>query len=194
MDHAIGLFRWQYLKRFGGGFFFHQTSGFTVAKIRTLKKVKCIEAITILNSSNFVMKLVGMLLSLFVFAGPPPSFLLVDTELKKPAGQANDFGLEQYTKKKFPIYSADVDAVVEASEKVAKMLEQQKDFTFDTVLANRTAIILNTETAFFYKVITVRIVTVVEKGTSFSFELVKKESNSRKMQRRLLDFSDYLSK
>ena len=175
-------------------FFVHQTGVFTIGHDAYLKEVKCMEAVTILNSSNFVMKLVGMLLSLFVFASPSPSFLLVDTELKKPAGQANDFGLEQYTKKKFPIYSADVDAVIEASEKVAKMLEQQKDFTFDTVLANHTAFILNTEVDFFYKVITVRVVTVIEKGMSFSFELVKKESNSRKMQRRLLDFSDYLSK
>ena len=140
------------------------------------------------------MKLLGMLLSLFLFDSPPPSFLLVDTEFKKPTSQTDEFGVEQYTRKKFPIYSADVDVVVEASEKVARMLEHQKDFTFDTVLANRTAFILNTETDLFYKVITVRIVTVIEKGMSYSFELVKKESNARKMQRRLLDFSDYLSK
>jgi hypothetical protein len=141
------------------------------------------------------MKLIGMLLSLVLFNNPPTSIVLIDTELKKPAGQTDDFSFDHYAKKQFPVYSADVKEVAETSEKVARMLEKQNDFTFDTVMANHTAFILNTEEINYYKVVTVRLVTSIEeKSMSFSFELVKQESNTRKMQKKLLDFSDYLSK
>ena len=37
------------------------------------------------------------------------------------------------------------------------MLERETDFTFDTVMANHTAFILNTEIDHYYKVTTVRL-------------------------------------
>ena len=141
------------------------------------------------------MKLVGMLIWLFLFSSPHPSVLLVDTNLKKPAGQTDDFGLEHYTRKQFPIYSTDVAAVAEAAQKAAKMIELQTDFSFDTVLANHTAIILNTDTKLYYKVVTVRVVTLIEeKKVSYDFTLVRLEADRRKAQMKLLDLADYLSK
>ena len=140
------------------------------------------------------MKLFGMLLSLLLVNPPHPLVMLIDTNLKKPAGQTNDFGFEHYSKKQFPVYSTDVAAVALAAEKAAKLIEHQTDFSFDTVLANRTAIVLNSDVEFHYKVITVRVVTEIEeKKVSFDFELVHKEANRRKAQKKLLDFADYLS-
>ena len=75
------------------------------------------------------------------------------------------------------------------------MIGHNDEFSFDSVLANRTAVIINTERDGFYKVITVRLVTVIEDlGMSFDFVLVKKESDKRKIQKKLLDFAGYLSK
>lgn len=141
------------------------------------------------------MKLIGMLLSLLLVTNPHPTVSLIDTGLKNPMSHTDDFTLEHYTKKKFPIYSTDIKAVAEISEKVAKMIWQTTDFSFDTVMANRSCIIINTEMEYNYKVITVRAVTVIEEQhMSFDFELVKRESDIRKAQKRLLDFSGYLLK
>jgi hypothetical protein len=139
------------------------------------------------------MKLLGMLLPVLFLHTHPDPVLLVDTGLKKPVGQTENFTVQHYLQRKFPVYADDLTAINKATDKVAKMLSRESQFNYDTVFANRTVFVLNTTEEYNYKLVTVRAVTLMEdSNTSFDFELVSKESNSRKAQKKVLDFANYL--
>jgi hypothetical protein len=141
------------------------------------------------------MKPLLLILLLTSFSKPPASILKIDTEFKKPISSAADFTIDDYFKRTFPIYAADLASVIQATEKVVKKLEQEAEcFSTDTVRANRTTFIIfhNCENL---KGVSVRVNTRVnEQNAHFDFELVRSEGNRRKAQRRLLEFSSYLEK
>ena len=140
------------------------------------------------------MKLAVVLLSLSLLSKPPATLIVIDTDLKKPVTHSDNFTVEQYFKKSFPIYSADVDAVIKATEKAAKLIEQETGcYTTDTIKANQTTLFIHTNCEK-NKIISVRLTTRLEaSGTTFGFEVVKNEDNKRGAQRKLLDFVNYLA-
>ena len=141
------------------------------------------------------MKLLGMLLSLVLANPSQPTISLIDKNLKKPIGQTHDFNVENYVQRLFPVYADDVSTVAATVDDVVRLIGRDRDFSWDTVRANHSYFILNTEVVDYDKVITIRLGTSVEAiRMSFDFELVKMECDIRKAQRKLLDFADYLSK
>ena len=120
--------------------------------------------------------------------------LLIDTGFKSPAKSTEDFTWEQYIQKKFPIYAEDREIIIAAAEKTAKKLNSDIPCSiFDTIRANHSNFIIYMQCEP-YKMVTVRIQTTLEeKKMSCDFELIKNEGNSRKAQKKLLDFADYLS-
>jgi len=141
------------------------------------------------------MNLIFFLLSISLLAQPPATILVIDTYLREDVGAINDFTQEQYFKKKFPIYSSDLEKVVAAAEEAAQLLNRGTTcYKSDTIQANRTTFIIHTNCER-NKEVTVQLITTIEgRYTSFDFELVRKEDNMRKAQRRILDFAMYLEK
>jgi hypothetical protein len=140
------------------------------------------------------MKLIALLLTLTLFHEPPATLIVVDRNLKNPPGYTDDFTIDDYFKRNFPIYSADVDAVIKAAQKTAKIIDQRKEYNgSDTIKANQTTFILTTKSEE-EKTVTVRLITVLEeKDLSFEFVLVRKEDDNRQAQRKLIDFATYLT-
>src|SRR5688500_15896662 len=103
------------------------------------------------------MKPLLLLLLLASFSNPPASIMMIDTELKKPAGSTIDFTIQDYFKRNFPIYSEDLASVIAATETVVKKIGQEGTcYSTDTVRANHTMFIIfnNCENL---KTVTVRI-------------------------------------
>ena len=140
------------------------------------------------------MKMILLLASLLIWDKPTAPLLLVDTELKKPAKQVDTFTTEQYLQRGFPVYASDVDALIDAADKVVRQIETAPEcYRIDTI---------PTAHSVFYLVrdcdqgrhITVSLVTTVEEsGTSYGFTIVKREMDRRKAQQKLLDFAMYLN-
>jgi hypothetical protein len=140
------------------------------------------------------MKLIALFLTLTLFHEPPATLIVVDRNLKTPPGYTDDFTIDDYFKRNFPIYSADVDVVIKAAQKTAKIIDQRKEYNgSDTIKANQTTFILTTKSEE-EKTVTVRLITVIEeKDLSFEFVLVRKEDDNRQAQRKLIDFATYLT-
>lgn len=135
-----------------------------------------------------------LLLFCFGFANHTPTpMLLIDKNLKKPAQISESFSLELYFKNTFPIYASDVNVVSDGAEKVAKKIYQGIGcYTTDSIMANRSLFIIHTECDR-GKEVTVRLVTKMDEAT-IDCVLLNKESNMRKAQEKLLNFSAYLKK
>lgn len=120
--------------------------------------------------------------------------LLIDMDGKKPLRPATEFSVEQYITRNFPIYAADLPALIEATEKAAKLIDRHRNCnSVDTLKANHTLLLVQTSCAEI-RTVTVRLVTKSgEQGFWCNFELVRKEQDERTAQRKLLDFSGYLS-
>jgi hypothetical protein len=132
------------------------------------------------------------LLSLSFINTPLGGLTVIDMNLVQPVTEETNFMMDSYFKRKFPINSVDLKAVIAASEKAARLLDSKKVFTTDTLLKAGTTFIINTNEDV-NKTITVRLITALEGGSvSFSFDLVKREVNRRKAQRKLADFGAYL--
>lgn len=140
------------------------------------------------------MKLLLLLLSVSLFSPPKAKFVLIDRGLKKPPVEAEQFAMDRLTFRTFPIYSEDVATVAAAAETAAKKLQQKMEcIQTDTVTANHSWFII-TSTCQPYPSITVRLRTRIdEQKLTCDFELIQGEFDYRKIQRQLLDFSEYLS-
>ncbi len=138
------------------------------------------------------MKLFAMLLSVSIVSTDTPGTLVVmDRAMNNPAVYMEDFTLNNYFKKQFPVYTADLDVVVEAAEKAAKILSQSTGEPLAEVIsANHTTFKIAAYQD--SKAVSVRFTTTLENGVSYSFELVRLET-IRTAQRKLLDLAAYLS-
>jgi hypothetical protein len=137
----------------------------------------------------------SLLFLLFVLASnrPPEKIMLVDTRLNAPVTYTDQFTTEDLFKKKFPVYASEVPDLVEATKKLARLIDQGRTCDIsDTVRTLHSLIVLNTN-CWDLKTFTVLLKTRVE-GTSVSFPLVWKEANKRKAQTRLIDFTAYLTR
>jgi hypothetical protein len=135
------------------------------------------------------MKLLCFLL-LFSFANPP-EILVIDTGLKNEIKTTVDFTIDDYFKRSFPVYADDMQAVIDATEKIAKRIDRNEQCT-DTIRANRTVMYLNVNCGT-KKGISVRLFTKLEgQNVFFDFELVRNQPDRRIAQQRLLDFATYL--
>lgn len=139
------------------------------------------------------MKLLLLILPFSFLHYPETKFVLIDRQLKKPAIHTEEYTLDQYISRTFPIYTKDITAVIAAAETVAKKLEQKMECDqSDTVEANHTRFII-TSSCQPYQSVSVRLLTQIEEQKIFfRFELIKEEDN-RKAQRVLLDLSSYLA-
>lgn len=139
------------------------------------------------------MKSLLLLLCMLAAYRPPEKILLVDTRLAAPVTYTDQFTTEHLFKKKFPVYVTEVAGLVEATEKLARLIDRgQTCDVSDTVRTNHSMLVLNTN-CWEHKTFTVLLKTQVE-GTSVSFPLVWKEDNKRKAQTRLIDFTTYLTR
>lgn len=131
----------------------------------------------------------------FALLKPAPEiFLVVDRNMKKPVAHTNQFTTALYLQRNFPIYTSEVSAVIEATDKAVKKLDS--GFTcsqFEKIESGHTTIMIHQrcdET----KRLSVTFVTEIEgTETSFSFALVVNEPEIQRAQRRLLDFATYIN-
>ncbi|HZH66378.1 MAG TPA: hypothetical protein VEY10_15905 [Flavisolibacter sp.] len=138
------------------------------------------------------MQILIWLLSLSFISAPPARLTVIDTNLVHPVTEEEDFTVDSYFKRKFPINSVDLKPVIAAAEKASKLLDSKKVFTSDTLLQGGTTFIITSNNDQ-YKTITVRLITVLEESRiSFSFNLLTEEGDRRKAQRKLADFGAYL--
>ena len=137
------------------------------------------------------MKLLFLLLASFAF-NHSPSIFMIDTGMKAEKKTTEDFTLDDYFKRSFPVYVDDINAVIEGAEKIAKAIDRNDRCEY-SIDANHTTIYLKKDCEN-TQAFSVRFVTRLEnKKMSFDFELFRNE-NRRQAQQRLLDFAAYLSK
>ena len=141
------------------------------------------------------MKILAAFVTLLLFWSNLSPIMVIDRDFKKPVRYTNNFTPDLYFQRNFPLYSADLDAMIEATDKAAKKIDHGIACgTMDTISANRTNIYISTGCNQ-PKTISILLVTRIENTqTDYSFELVRKESDMRLAQRKLLDFTTYLTK
>jgi hypothetical protein len=140
----------------------------------------------------FCMKLLLLALTCFAF-NSSPSILMIDTGMRNEKKTTDDFTIEDYFKRSFPVYADDIKAVIDAAEKMAKTIDRNDQCSY-SIDANHTIIYLKKDCEN-TKAFSVRFVTKLDdKKMYFDFELVRKETDRRQAQQRLLDFASYLSK
>lgn len=145
------------------------------------------------NTKQFTMKLLFALLALWL-ATTNPTYLVVDRNLKKPVAYSASFTTAQYLQQTFPVYKADVEAVVDAVDQALKVVEKPVTAQMqDTITAAHTTFLIRKYVGIPTAVDVVLLTTVSEIHTSFSFSLVRQETDLRSVQRRLLDFATYLN-
>lgn len=139
------------------------------------------------------MKLLFAFLTLLLVQANPP-YLVVDRNLKKPLTSASAFTTEQYLQQTFPIYQAEVDEIIEAVDVAVKAVEKSSDTeTQETIQAAHTNILIRKNVGGTATIEVVLITSIDAIHSSFSFALVRQETDVRKAQRRLLDFARYLN-
>lgn len=129
-----------------------------------------------------------------VFNLRPVPLLVVDMNGRKPLRPVTEFSIDQYLTRSFPIYAADLNVVIDATEKAAKLIDRKRPCgTVDTVRANHTLVIVHTNCPGL-KNLTVRYVTRIdEQNFLCDLELLKNAEDFRTAQIKLLDFAAYLS-
>ena len=139
------------------------------------------------------MKLVVVFISLLLAHTTPP-FMLVDRNLKKPPGYASAFTTEQYLQRSFPVYTNDVNEIIDAVDLAVKDVGKSTEAeTMDSVMAAHTTLVINKNAAGTYNIDVTVLTRIDEINTSFSFALIRGESDIRRVQRKLLDFAVYLN-
>lgn len=140
------------------------------------------------------MNLVTALLSFLLFSGVPNALLVVDKDLKKPPSFTNDFTPQLYLQRTFPVYAAEVNALVKSTDEAVKWMDKEQGCESGaTLTAGHTAIRIEVRCRA-YRTVTITLLTTIEEAsTSYSFPLVKEEADLRKAQRRMLDFATYLT-
>jgi len=139
------------------------------------------------------MKILFAFLTLLLAHANPP-YLVVDRNLKKPLTSASAFTTEQYLQQTFPVYKAEVDEIIEAIDLAVKAVGKASDAeTQETITAAHTNIIIKKNVTGTATIEVVLVTNIDAIHTSFSFALVRQETDVRKAQRRLLDFAVYLN-
>lgn len=140
------------------------------------------------------MKLLTLLFGITLFKMDSVPLLLIDMDGKKPLRPVTEFSAAQYLTRNFPIYAADRQALIAATEKAAKLIDRRRNCnSLDTLSANHTLVLLQTSCTE-VRTVSVRLVTKCgEQGFWCDFEVVRKEQDERTAQRKLLDLSAYLS-
>lgn len=136
------------------------------------------------------------LLPLLIFWAmqPTPVYLLVHRDLKKPPAASQVFTPELYLQRYFPVYQSDVAAITAATNRAMQLVDSLEGYLDeDTVTAAHTTIYLKKDNAGTGGISVILITEVEETQTSFSFALVREETNTRKIKRRLLDFATNLN-
>lgn len=141
------------------------------------------------------MNLFLFVLAIALSRTTPVSLLVIDMNGKKPLRRATEFSVDDYLSRSFPVYAADLNAVIDATEKAAKLIDRRRRcHTVDTVRAAHTLIILRTDCTGLEN-LTVRYVTRIEEQNFLcDFELIKNAEDFRRAQIKLLDFAGYLSR
>ncbi|MBB1283740.1 hypothetical protein HRH25_05075 [Flavisolibacter sp. BT320] len=132
--------------------------------------------------------------ALFVaFHSTPTPLMIVDKNMKKPLKAVTEYTTQDYMRRTFPIYTADKSAIIAASDKAAKWIEQAESCnTADSIYTPHTLFVLSTDCNGGPNV-TVRLYTqVAETATTYSFTLIENETDKRKAQERLMDFATYI--
>lgn len=139
------------------------------------------------------MKLLLAALSLLFLQHPNEPLLVVDKDLKKPPAHASEFTTQLYLQRLFPVYEADVQGVVETTDKAVKWIDKEQSCHSATRLtAARTTFLIEVSCEESRKINVVLVTQVEETNTSYSFALARNEDDLRKVQRKLLDFATYL--
>ena len=139
------------------------------------------------------MKLFLALLCLFLNSTPTP-LIIVDKALKKPLKTATDYTTQDYLQGTFPIYTADREALVAAADKVAKWIERSEIcYLIDSIQTEHTLFRLVSDCEGGQNVTVTIFTEVAETATTYSFMLVKNETDKRKAQEKVLDFAMYLT-
>lgn len=151
------------------------------------------QTVLLTTSNQLIMKLLLAALSLLFLRPSNEPLLVVDKDLKKPPAHASEFTTQQYLQRLFPVYEADVQAVVETTDKAVKWIDKEQACHSSTKLtAARTTFLLEVSCKENRKINVVLVTQVEETNTSFSFALARNEEDLRKVQRKLLDFATYL--
>lgn len=145
-----------------------------------------------LTPKHTYMKLLFVLL--LAFSHAPLTLVVIDMNAKKPIRQTDEFSMEQYMARDFPVYADDLKALAEATEKAAKLINRKTTCeSSDTLTANHTSIIVQV-TCNKGRSITVRYVTEIkEKRFRCDFDLIRHEENARHAQVKLIEFASYLA-
>lgn len=126
--------------------------------------------------------------------GSTASFIIVDRDLKKPAEPAANFSLERYLQRRFPVYAAEVQALIEEADKAVKSLDTDSCGRRQEWHTPHTTIFVE-QKCDDLKVVNITLITDVEDlSSSFSFALLRNETSRHRAQRVLLDFAAYLNK
>ena len=135
------------------------------------------------------MKLLLFILSLSIFANP--RILMIDTGLKNDIKRTDDFTIDEYLKRRFPIYADDKKAIAEGILKMAKSIDKSIVVN-ESVGANHTTIHLKVDPEKM-NAVSVRLVTKIEgEQTFFDFNIIQNETDRRMAQRKLIDLLTYL--
>ena len=139
------------------------------------------------------MKLFLAALCLFLNGTPAP-ISIVDKAMKKPLKPATDYTTQDYLQSTFPIYTADREALVAAADKVAKWIERTTScYITDSIQTEHTLFRLLADCGGGLNVTVTMFTEVAETATTYSFVLVKNETDKRKAQEKLMDFALYIN-
>jgi hypothetical protein len=141
------------------------------------------------------MKTLLLLLLPIFLAKPSTPLLLLDTTLRKPAQPAMDFSSVQYLQHQFPVYAADVQALVQAADKVVKEMEGEPTcHRIDTVATAHSTFLLVKDCTPLQSISVMLLTKIEETGTTYGYNLVVREENRRKAQQKVLDFATYIAR
>ncbi len=115
------------------------------------------------------MKIIVFLLSICFIKSYPEKLTVIDMNLVKPLGYATEFKVDSYFKRKFPIHTTDLKAVIAATEKAARLIDKKRDFILDTLLLSTQTTLIISASAEKNKTITVRLITTLEESSPCEF-------------------------
>jgi hypothetical protein len=138
------------------------------------------------------MKLIIAAVGVLLYATPDPSLLVLDKQLKKPIHATSEFTTTHYLQQFFPVYEAEVEALLQATDIAVKRMEKTVCYSVDTIATPHTTILVKTECDNVRKISVTVITRIEETNTAFGYNLVEKEENKRKAQQKLLHFATYL--
>jgi hypothetical protein len=140
------------------------------------------------------MKTLLLLVLLLLSGKPSTSLLLLDTTLRKPAQPATGFTPGQYLQHHFPVYTAEVQELVEAADKVVKEIERDLFcHDIDTIATAHSMFLLVKDCKPVQNVSVMLLTKIEETGITYGYNLIAREENRRKAQQKVLDFATYMA-